>query len=226
LELMKGVHRIPSYANCVLLVDDKVLLFDTSAKAAADDIVAYLPKARLQWRDLAAVIVTHTHPDHVNGLAALKGRAPQARVACHEADAPFVSKQQPSYPHKPLNGKPSPWQAVPVDDRLRDGQRYEGLLVLHCPGHTPGSIALLDEDRSLLIAGDTVATDPESCADPALLRQVGVAPMSDAYNSDPRAHRDGIRKLAKHTFDVAIPGHGEPLTGGASAKVQALARRL
>ena len=226
MELLKGVHVIPTYANCTLLVDDKVLLFDTSQKDIDTRVLPYLRKVGIQPKDLTAIIATHTHPDHVNGLATVKQQAPSARVAAHEADADFISHKAKAYPHKPLNGMPSPWTAVPVDDRLRDGQRYEGFRVLHLPGHTPGSIALLDEDRGLLIAGDTICTDSESTDDPDLLREVGVAPMSDAFNSDPAQHRANIKKLAGFAFEVAIPGHGEPLAREASKKVQALARRL
>lgn len=214
MELMKGVHRVPAYANSFLLIDDKVLLFDTTLEASAKPILDYLPKARLQPRDIAAVVVTHTHPDHTNGLHAVKAQAPQARVAAHEADADYVSKKAPNYPGPPVNGKPSPWQGAPVDDRLKDGQVYEGLRVIHCPGHTPGSIALLDEDRGLLIAGDTVRTEG------------GLGPMDDAYNIDPKQHREGIKKLARFDFEALVCGHGDPILRGAGTQVKDLAHRL
>ncbi|MCA1813057.1 MAG: MBL fold metallo-hydrolase [Halobacteriales archaeon] len=213
-ELMKGVHRITANANSYLLLDDKVLLFDTTIEPSAKDILAYLPKARLQPCDIQVIVLTHTHPDHTNGLHTMKAQAPRARVAAHEADADFVSKAQPNYPGPPVNGKPSPWQGVPVDDRLRDGQVYEGLRVIHCPGHTPGTIALLDEDRGLLIAGDTLRTEG------------GVGPMWDQYNIDPKQHREGIRKLARFAFDALVCGHGEPILQGAGEQVRQLARTL
>jgi glyoxylase-like metal-dependent hydrolase (beta-lactamase superfamily II) len=225
MELMKGVHRIPANANSVLLIDDRVLLFDTTHEATAKPILDYLPKARLQAKDIAAIILTHTHPDHANGLHSVKAQAPRARVAAHEADADFISKKVPNYPGPPVNGQPSPWQGVPVDDRLKDGQRYEELRVLHCPGHTPGTIALLDERRSLLIAGDTFATTDTGSAK-GFAADLGVGPMSDNYNIDPKAHRDGIRRLARIEFDAAIVGHGEAVMQGASKRIQELARRL
>lgn len=224
MELMKGVHRIPSYAASVLLVDDRVLLFDTTAEASAEPILDYLPKARLQPKDIACIVLTHLHPDHTNGLHTMKAKAPQARVAAHEADADYISKKVAVYPHKPING-PTPWQGAPVDDRLRDGQRYEGLLVIHAPGHTPGTIALLDEDRSLLIAGDTFATEATG-DDVAIPRELGVGPMSDAYNFDPRLHRESIKKVARFAFEAAIVGHGEPIAKGAGQRVKELAKRL
>lgn len=219
MELMKGVHVIDTYAHCALLVDDRVILVDTSKDAAAKAVLDYLPKARLTPRDIASVIVTHCHPDHAGGLAAVKAAAPHARVAAHEADAGPVEGQP--YPGPPTRGK-VPWKGVKVDDRLRDGQRYEGLLVVHTPGHTPGSIALLDEERSLLLAGDSFTTDPTHGPDQAH----GAGTMDDTYNIDPKQHRESIQRLARLAFEAAVVGHGEPIRAGASRKVQELAKRL
>lgn len=216
---MKGVHRVKVYANCYLLVDDKVILIDTSKDAAAKAILDYLPKARLQPRDIQHVIVTHSHPDHCNGLATVKGQAPGARVAAHAADADAVEGKP--YLHRPVDG-PVPWKGVKVDDRLKDGQRYEGLRVIHTPGHTPGHIALLDEDRSLLLAGDGFTTDPGSGD---VVKDLGIGFMSDAYNADPGAHRASVRKLAEFEFEAALLGHDEPLLQGAGRKVKELAQR-
>jgi glyoxylase-like metal-dependent hydrolase (beta-lactamase superfamily II) len=219
MELMKGVHWVRTYANCFLLVDDKVLLIDTGKDASAKAILDYLPKARLQPRDIAGILVTHCHPDHASGLASVKGQAPGARVAVHEADAGPVEGKP--YAGPPIKG-PVPWKGVKVDDRLKDGQRYEGLLVIHTPGHTPGSIALLDEARSLLIAGDTFNTDPTHGPD----QGKGAGTMDDAYNIDPKQHRESIQKVARFGFETAVVGHGEPLTKDASQKVKELAHRI
>lgn len=47
---------------------------------------------------------------------------------------------------------------------LEDGHIFDlgnrKLKVIHCPGHTPGSIALLDADNRLLFSGDTVSYGP------------------------------------------------------------------
>ena len=42
---------------------------------------------------------------------------------------------------------------------LRDGDHVGDLLIIHTPGHTPGSICILDETSGDLISGDTVFTD-------------------------------------------------------------------
>src|SRR3990170_3010042 len=99
-----------------------------------------------------------------------------------------------------------------VDDRLL--LLATGLRVIFTPGHTRGSMSLLDETRSLLIAGD------------ALNNEHGLGPMDDQFNVDPQQHRASIKRLATLQFDTAIFGHGAPMKGGASARVTELAKRL
>ena len=48
---------------------------------------------------------------------------------------------------------------IAADILLRDGDRVGDLLIIHTPGHTPGSICILDETSGDLISGDTVFTD-------------------------------------------------------------------
>ncbi len=210
MEVAKGVHYIETYAGCVLYADGRMVLVDTSVDAGAKDVFAYLKAIGHAPRDLASIVITHTHPDHVTGLAALKAQAPAAKVAAHEADADYVARTR-DYPGPPGKQKHTP---VPVDVRMKDGQTYEGFLVIHCPGHTPGSIALLDTERKVLVAGDTMNHEAE------------LRPMSDQYNIDPKAHRASIKKLANYEFETVLFGHGGPIGKGGTAQVKALAARL
>jgi len=94
---------------------------------------------------------------------------------------------------------------------LDDGKVQDGLRVIFTPGHTTGSISLLDATRSLLIAGDAVNNEST------------LGPMDDRYNVDPKQHRSSIKKLAAFEFENLVMGHGSPLLGGASRHVKELA---
>jgi len=203
------VHVIETYATTTLLVDDRLVLVDTSADADAGKVLDYLSNIRVKPKDLSTIFITHTHPDHVGGLAAIKHSSP-AKVAAHKIEADFIARKRvydgPSGPqHHP---------GTPVDVLLDDGQKIDGLEVIFTPGHTRGSISILDPSRSLLIAGD------------AARNESGLGPMDDRYNVDPKQHRESIKKLAKLHFDNAIFGHGAPIKGGASSKFTDLAKRL
>ena len=210
MELLRGVHLIETYANSYLYADGRLVLIDTSADGNATDILAYLKAAKVAAKDLSSIVITHTHPDHVSGVAAVKTAAPSAKVAAHNDDADYVARTK-VYPGPPGAQK---HKAVPVDVRLTDGQTFDGFLVIHAPGHTPGNLALLDRERKVLVAGDSLRTEG------------GLAPMSDQYNIDPKAHRASIKKIATFDFDVLVVGHGKPILKGAGAQVKALAAKL
>ncbi len=212
MEVLKGVHIIDSYANTYVLVDDRLILIDTSSESDAKTILGYLGKARIHPKDLATIFITHVHPDHVSGLARIKQDASSANVAASRTEADFISKKR-TYDGPP-GAKLQRHPGTPVDIILEDGGTQDGLKVIYTPGHTRGSISLLDESRSLLIAGD--AANNEERLDP----------MDDRYNVDPRMHRESIKKLAELHFENAVFGHGKPILGGASAQFVALAKRL
>ena len=210
MEVAKGVHYIETYAGCVLYTDGRLVLIDTGVDGGAKDVLAYLRRIRVAPKDIGSITITHTHPDHVSGLAAIKAQAPGAKVAVHRDDADYVSRAK-VYPGPPGAQR---HQAVPVDVRREDGQAHEGFLVIHTPGHTPGHISLLDRERKVLVAGD------------ALNHERGLGPMPDEYNIDPRAHRASIKKLANYEFEVVLFGHGGPIAKGGAAQVKALAAKL
>jgi glyoxylase-like metal-dependent hydrolase (beta-lactamase superfamily II) len=209
MELLKGVHVIESYATTTLLVDNRLVLVDTSADADAGKVMDYLSNIHVKPKDLSTIFITHTHPDHVGGLAAIKHGSP-AKVAAHRIEADFIGRKR-VYDGP---GSPQAHPGTPVDVILDDGQKHDGLEVIFTPGHTRGSISLLDASHSLLIAGD--AANNES----------GLRAMDDRYNVDPKQHRESIKKLAKFHFENAVFGHGAPIKGGASAKFAELAKHV
>jgi glyoxylase-like metal-dependent hydrolase (beta-lactamase superfamily II) len=211
MELAKGVHVLDTYAATTVLTDNRLVLVDTGVADQASKLLDGLSKLNVRPRDLTTIFITHVHPDHVGGLATVK-RDSMAKVAASPVEAEFISKK------RTYDGPPGPEHqrhpGTPVDLLLRDGQTQDGLRVIFTPGHTRGSISLLDEAHSLLIAGD------------AFRNEGGVSPMGDEYNVNPKEHRESIKKLARFHFESAVMGHGAPIKSGASAKVVELAKRI
>lgn len=70
------------------------------------------------------------------------------------------------------------------------------LQVVHLPGHTPGSIALLERERRFIISGDNLATVPVYLFGPG--REVPLY----------RKSLDKLQSLSD-AFDVIYPSHGQ-----------------
>jgi glyoxylase-like metal-dependent hydrolase (beta-lactamase superfamily II) len=210
MQLIPNVHVLDTYAHTVLLTEQRLVLVDTSMEKEPAKIRDYLAHVKVKPTDLTSILVTHTHGDHVNGLAWMKRLAPNAKVACHEVEAPFISKEK-VYPGPP---RPAGHDGVKVDVRLKDGQSFEGFTVLHTPGHTLGHMSLHDPKLRLLIAGDALRTEG------------GVQPMEDVYNADPKQHRAQIKRLAQLDVETLVCGHGPPIARGAGAQLKAAAAKL
>src|SRR2546426_10506132 len=90
MELMKGVHVIETYATTTLLVDDRLVLFDTSVDADGGKVLDYFAQIKVKPKDLTTIFITHTHPDHVGGLAAVK-HGPPPDVASAAIGSDFIA---------------------------------------------------------------------------------------------------------------------------------------
>jgi len=154
---------------------------------------------KLDLGSIKEVVNTHGHFDHVGG----DGYFINAKIAVHEADAPVVEKGDAQASVADFfDGKLKPRE---VHRKLKDGDvvkagAYE-LQVVHTPGHSPGSICLLDKRTGTLFSGDTVFAN-----------SVG---RTDLPGSDPAKLAESIQKLRKLGVKRILPGHGDPVLQGA-----------
>lgn len=164
------------------------------------------------------VVLTHSHLDHAGGAAAFRERAAhRAEAGILAAGVPAslygpelyaklgIDPAGEPIPDLMIDRLPAPgydpagYRVPPaaVTRPLDDGDRIElggrELTVLHLPGHTPGSIALLDEHTGTLYPGDVVY-------------EGGL--IDDLPDSDVAAYRRSMTVLAGLDVAVVHPGHG------------------
>ncbi len=124
----------------LLCKGQKTILIDTGAEDAIKlAIQPVFQQNNLDFQDLALIINTHFHSDHIGCNGELKRRS-SAPVAIHRNGAEHLF--------------PAP------DLLLEEGQqiRFGGmeLEIIHTPGHSPDSICVLELSTGTLFSGDSI----------------------------------------------------------------------
>lgn len=133
------------------------------------------------------ILVTHTHWDHIGGLAELKRRT-GAKVCVHEKEVFRLRK-----PIVELGGMEVEIEMVEPDILLQGGEVIESgdlrFRVLLTPGHTPGAVCYVEDKAKTIFVGDTLfymsigRTDFEGGDHETLLNSINtqLMPLADDY---------------------------------------------
>ncbi len=127
------------------------VLIDPGAAAgqALQEIVA-------QGLELKAVLLTHAHLDHVDGLPGVRAIHPAVPIHLHPADRPLYDAAPAQAERFGVSLLPLPDDILEIDvnERLTvAGMTFE---VRHAPGHAPGHVVFWSEADGLTFAGDVV----------------------------------------------------------------------
>lgn len=202
MNIYPSVHLIPipSVAlppfygtNSYLVGKREVALIDpgSSQEESIRAILNYLEG--LSGARLIKIIITHRHPDHMEGASAIK-EATGAEIGIYESDAQW------------LTNRPG---APPIDYILKDGNIIElgdlTLKVIHTPGHASGHICLYLQEEMILFSGDLIAG----------FGTVVISPP----DGNMKAYLESLKALSGYQIKAICPGHG-PVITNAPKKIQ------
>jgi glyoxylase-like metal-dependent hydrolase (beta-lactamase superfamily II) len=103
------------------------------------------------------IILTHGHIDHAGGAAELKERLGGVPIeGPHEDERPLLDKlAEQGQAYGMLSARP-----VTPDRWLKEGDTVtvagHTFEVLHCPGHSPGSVVLVNKKQRFALVGDVL----------------------------------------------------------------------
>lgn len=210
MEIIPGVFQINVRAsNCILIVEEgDITLVDAGVTTSLHLIEAYMQEIGKSPADLTRILLTHADLDHVGSAMALKEKS-GATIFASQIAASALAEGHSS--RKVKAGIFTPiftWferrggaMRVDVDEILTGLDTLPilgGLQVLETPGHTPGHLSFYAPAHKLLIAGDSVSTQPDN----VLYNRM------KAFNWDQDQMKASVHMQAELQPEIVTSGHG------------------
>lgn len=186
------------FVSAYVLVRGNTAAIVDSGTGGISDLAASLGTFGLNFDDVEHVLLTHAHGDHVGGLPEILESAPAATAYAGALDVPNIL-------------------AARELTAIGDGDDVFGLQIFDTPGHTPGSISMLDPGIGLLIAGDALNTNSTGDA---------ITAANPSFTPDMSSADASVRKLAELDVQALVVGHGNPVQSGAGTLLTDLAASL
>ena len=205
MEIIEGLHAFiwsnPTTNNCnTYFIDgEKRILIDPGHYHLLSYVRENLSRLSLSLKDMDIIVITHVHPDHVEGIRAFADT--QTLIAIHETEMDFLKRVAPQY------GEALGVSDARVDILLREGELKIGNLdfqVIGTPGHSPGSICIYWPDKKVLFTGDVVFKQ-------------GIG-RTDLPAGNGQQLKESIKRISGLEVDYLLPGHGDIISGNANVK--------
>jgi len=183
------VDSIRQYGGNVLLflTPDGVIQVDCKFETMHDDIVAKVKS--LTDKPIQYVILTHNHADHAGGAEKMSASGAKVVISVDDLENMARAPNQKWLPEVAYSGRAE----------LRLGGKEIELYEVR--GHTRGDTLVYIPSEKIVETGDLFATDPKL---PFIVDYSSGGSWTDLTNE--------VDDLLKLDFNLAIPGHGLPIT--------------
>ncbi|NWF91850.1 MAG: MBL fold metallo-hydrolase [Syntrophaceae bacterium] len=182
--------------NTYVIRGEKTALIDPGHSRHIKTLFHQMEGDGISPGEIEIVILTHSHPDHLEGLEAFVEKS--VRIAMSRDEERYLMG----------NGKllyEMMGQTLPkfrIDFYLGEGELHLGketFQIYQTPGHSPGSLSIFWPERRTLFTGD-------------LLFYGGVG-RTDFPEGDSKLLMESIERLSELDTEILLPGHGDIVKG-------------
>lgn len=152
--------EVKRYINIYLITGESCYLIDSGVSGSEKIIDEYLHSIGRKISDIKGIFLTHAHPDHIGGAAAIK-RIKDCKVYAPMLELDWIENIDRQYKERPIpNFYTLLSESVKVDVPLQDGDRValeNGLEIcaLLTQGHSQGSMSFI-LNNNLIFTGDAI----------------------------------------------------------------------
>ena len=156
-QVTKQVQR---FVYVYLITGKYCYLIDSGVAGSEKIIEAYMQKIGRKPEEIKGIFLTHAHPDHIGGAAAIKEYT-NCSIYCSEQERAWVENIDLQFKERPIpNFYQLAGQSVPVDKIVGEGDKInpeEGIEieVLETAGHSKGDLSYLMKE-GVLLSGDAI----------------------------------------------------------------------
>lgn len=198
-----GTYQTNAYLLWIDSPDRPCWVIDPGEGAA--DVL--LPIIRAEALNVQAILCTHAHHDHIAGLESLRSALGELPLYGHPAEQDWYGDPAlnlSAYLDGPPSSARAPDHVLTEGDVLSLGPTH--WRVMHVPGHSPGSVALVCDAANVAIVGDTMFA--------------GSIGRSDLPGADPAVLAASLARMLRDLPDPTAvhPGHGPSTTIGAERR--------
>jgi hydroxyacylglutathione hydrolase len=182
--------------NTYLVRGEITVLIDPGHSRHVPSLFHQMEGDELSPEEINLIIITHSHPDHFEGLEAFMNKS--VKIAASREEEVYL-KENGNLLFE-MMGQPMP--PFRIDFYLKEGELHLGketFYVYQTPGHSPGSLSIQWPERKVLFTGDLV-----------FYRGIG---RTDFPGGNSKTIKESLERISRLDTELLLPGHGEMVTG-------------
>lgn len=182
--------------NTYLILGETTLLIDPGHLRHVEWLLNQMKKDGISQDQIDVILLTHSHPDHFEGLGAFLERP--IKIAMAEEEEQYLIR---SGKHL-FEMMRQPMPRYRIDFFLKEGEfrlKNNSFQIYLTPGHSPGSLSIYSLEKRALLTGD-------------LLFDRGIG-RTDFLEGNPKMLMESIERVSHLDIELILPGHGEMVMG-------------
>jgi hydroxyacylglutathione hydrolase len=197
-DLFAYLWQDPYENNCNTYVIDGELraLIDPGHTRHLKKVFQRMEEDSLSPEKIDLVIVTHSHPDHMEGVEVFLEKP--VKIAVGKEEERYLMESGKIL----FDMMQMPLPSLRIDFYLKEGELRLGsqtFQIYQAPGHSPGSLTIYWPERKALFTGDVIF--------------YGGIGRTDFPEGNSKHLMDSIERMSSLDVEMLLPGHGDMVMG-------------